>query len=126
MTTSAIEATAGPTRALSRFLAQTSLEDIPAEVRTRAKHVVLDGVGCGLLSRKVDWSRRADRALHGLDGDGRASVWGWSVKLPPMTAALLNGTFIHGFELVDYHPLGPLHSEACALPAVLGTAEHVG
>jgi aconitate decarboxylase len=43
-----------------------------------------------------------------------------------MTAALLNGTFIQGFELDDYHPYGPLHSEACVLPAVLGTAEKIG
>ena len=46
--------------------------------------------------------------------------------MPPTTAALLNGTFIQGFELDDYHPFGPLHSEACVLPAVMSTAEHVG
>jgi aconitate decarboxylase len=116
----------GATRELAGFLARTTLADMPAEVITRTKHLMLDGFGCGLLSAKLDWSRRAVETLHALDGDGPASVWGWKVKVPPMSAALLNGTFIQGFELDDYHPYGPLHSEACALPAVLGTAEQLG
>lgn len=120
------KAAPGATRELSRFLANTTLADMPQEVQVRAKHLILDGFGCGLLSAKLDWSKRAVETLHALDGDGAASVWGWKVKVPPMAAALLNGTFIQGFELDDYHPYGPLHSEACALPAVFGTAEHLG
>jgi 2-methylcitrate dehydratase PrpD len=120
------EIAAGPTRVLARFLASTTLSDIPQDVIVRAKHLMLDGLGCGLLSAKLDWSQRAVAALQALDGDGRASVWGCKVSVPPMSAALLNGTFIQGFELDDYHPLGPLHSEACALPAAIATAEHLG
>ena len=120
------QAAPGATRELAGFLARTTLADMPAEVITRTKHLMLDGFGCGLLAAKLDWSRRAVETLHALDGDGPASVWGWKVKVPPMSAALLNGTFIQGFELDDYHPYGPLHSEACALPAVLGTAEQLG
>jgi aconitate decarboxylase len=123
---SAPQAEPGATRELARFLARTTLADMPAEVVTRTKHLMLDGFGCGLLSAKLDWSRRAVETLHALDGDGPASVWGWTIKVPPMSAALLNGTFIQGFELDDYHPYGPLHSEACALPAVIGTAEQLG
>lgn len=124
--TSANHAAPGPTRVLARFLARTSLSDIPAEVIVRAKHLMLDGFGCALLSARLDWSQRAVDALRALDGDGCASVWGWKLKVPPTSAALLNGTFISGFELDDYHPLGVVHSGACALPAVLGTAELLG
>lgn len=120
------QAAPGATRELSRFLARTQFADMPAEVITRTKHLMLDGFGCGVLSAKLDWSRRSVEALRALDGDGPASVWGWTAKVPPMSAALLNGTFIQGFELDDYHPYGPLHSEACALPAVIGTAEQLG
>jgi aconitate decarboxylase len=120
------QAAPGATRELARFLARTTLADIPQDVIIRAKHLMLDGFGCGLLAAKLDWSQRAVATLHALDGDGPASVWGWNIKVPPMSAALLNGTFIQGFELDDYHPFGPLHSEACALPAVLGTAEQLG
>lgn len=116
----------GVTERLSQFLARTGYDDIPAEVIERTKHLILDGLGCGLLAARLDWSRRAVETLKALDGEGAATVWGWDLKVPPMTAALLNGTFVQGFELDDYHPFGPLHSEACVLPAVLGSAEQIG
>src|SRR5271169_2005584 len=37
-------------------------------------------------------------------------------------AAVLNGTFIQGFELDDFHPLAPLHSCSLLIPALLSTA----
>ena len=121
-----IRSAEGPTQLLSEFLARTTLDDIPADVTERTKHLILDGIACGLVAARLDWSRRAVETLRALDGDGAAVVWGWNRTVPPMTAALLNGTFIQGFELDDYHPFGPLHSEACVLPAVMSTAEHVG
>ena len=44
---------------LARFLARTTLADIPGDVVNRAKYLILDGFGCGLLSAKLDWSVRA-------------------------------------------------------------------
>jgi 2-methylcitrate dehydratase PrpD len=35
---------------------------------------------------------------------------------------VLNGTFIQGFELDDFHPLAPLHSCSLLIPALLSTA----
>jgi 2-methylcitrate dehydratase PrpD len=35
---------------------------------------------------------------------------------------VLNGTFIQGFELDDFHPLAPLHSCSLLVPALLSTA----
>jgi aconitate decarboxylase len=116
----------GPTQLLSQFLARTRLHDIPDDVIERTKHLILDGIACGLVAARLDGSRRAVATLRALDGEGAAVVWGWNRTVPPMTAALLNGTFIQGFELDDYHPFGPLHSEACVIPAVMSTAEHVG
>ena len=116
----------GATQVLSRFLARTGFDEMPREVIERTKHLILDGIGCGLLAARLDWSRRAVETLRTLDGDGPAAVWGWTTKASPMSAALLNGTFVQGFEVDDYHPFGPLHSEACVIPAVLGTAEQIG
>jgi aconitate decarboxylase len=118
--------TEGTTQRLSQFLARTTYDQIPDAVIDRTKHLILDGIGCGLLAARLDWSERAVKTLCALDGDGTATLWGWKLKLPPMTAALLNGTFVQGFELDDYHPFGPLHSQACVLPAVLATAEQLG
>lgn len=114
------------TRELSRFVVKNDLSSVPEDVVLRAKHLILDGVGCGLLAARLDWSKRAVETLRDLEGSGRAAVWGWGEKVPPTTAALLNGTFVQGFELDDYHQYGPLHSEACVIPSVLATAEQIG
>src|ERR1700758_4331943 len=39
---------------------------------------------------------------------------------------MLNSSFIQGFELDDYHPLAPLHSNSLVIPAMLAAAPHVG
>ena len=39
---------------------------------------------------------------------------------------MLNSSFIQGFELDDYHPLAPLHSNTLVLPAMLAAAPRVG
>jgi aconitate decarboxylase len=39
---------------------------------------------------------------------------------------MLNSSFIQGFELDDYHPLAPLHSNSLILPAMLAAAPHTG
>ena len=39
---------------------------------------------------------------------------------------MLNSSFIQGFELDDYHPLAPLHSNSLVLPAMLAAAPQIG
>ncbi len=39
---------------------------------------------------------------------------------------MLNSSFIQGFELDDYHPIAPLHSNSLVLPAMLAAAPHIG
>ena len=38
---------------------------------------------------------------------------------------MLNSSFIQGFELDDYHPLAPLHSNSLVMPAMFAAAPHV-
>lgn len=111
---------------LCAFLAKGRLEDIPADVIERGKYLILDGIGCGLIGARLPWSTRAVDVMEELEGDGRATIWGWGKTTTASTAALLNGTFVQGFELDDFHPAGPLHSAACVLTSVLATAEHLG
>ncbi|RKK47749.1 hypothetical protein BFJ66_g7902 [Fusarium oxysporum f. sp. cepae] len=68
----------------------------------------------------MDW--RAILNLEPTQGD--ASLIGWEGrKVTALTAALLNGTFIQGFELDDWHSEAPLHSNSIILPALLAAAE---
>ncbi|MFF2521787.1 MmgE/PrpD family protein [Streptomyces liangshanensis] len=112
----------GPTGQLAGWLATTTSAEIPAPVRERAAHLVLDGLACALIGAQLPWSRTAVRAVLALEGTGDVPVIGWGRTTGAPAAAVLNGTFIQGFELDDYYPAAPLHSASLVLPALLSTA----
>jgi aconitate decarboxylase len=112
---------AGPTAKLVGYLASLTIADIPQSVLERSAHVALDGIACALVGAHLPWSERAVEAVAELESPGPAAVIGWDLALTPTAAALLNGTFIQGFELDDYHELGPLHSASVVLPSAFAT-----
>jgi aconitate decarboxylase len=117
----------GPTGRLASWVANTTLDDVPASVRDRAKHLVLDGIGCALVGAQLPVSRIGVKGVTALDTAGDSTLIGWDGKATSSTsAALLNSSFIQGFELDDYHPLAPLHSNSLVLPAMFAAAPHVG
>ncbi|MFC1430769.1 MmgE/PrpD family protein [Streptacidiphilus sp. N1-3] len=116
----------GPTGQLAGWLAGTGLERIPATVRERAAHLVLDGLGCALIGAQLPWSRTAVEAVLPMEGGGSTPLIGWGRSTSAPAAAVLNGTFIQGFELDDYFPAAPLHSTSLLLPALLSTVSQLG
>jgi 2-methylcitrate dehydratase PrpD len=118
---------AGPTGRLATWVAETTLRDVRASVRDRAKHLVLDGIGCAIVGAQLPVSRIGVEAVTALDGAGDGALVGWGGRATSATsAAMLNSSFIQGFELDDYHPLAPLHSNSLVLPAMLAAAPHAG
>ncbi|HEY2269954.1 MAG TPA: MmgE/PrpD family protein, partial [Streptosporangiaceae bacterium] len=118
---------AGPTGKLATWLAGTTLEDVPPAVREHAQHLVLDGVACALVGAQLPVSRKGVEAITALEDAGTAALIGWGGRTTSATsAAMLNSSFIQGFELDDYHPLAPLHSNALVLPAMLAAAPRAG
>src|SRR6202161_1173044 len=117
---------AATTGRLATWVAQTTLADIPASVRDRAKHLVLDGIGCALVGAQLPWSRIGVQGVTALDV-GDSVLVGWGGRATSATsAAMLNSSFIQGFELNDDHPRPPLHSNSLVLPAMLAAAPRVG
>ncbi|MGB8407717.1 MAG: MmgE/PrpD family protein [Mycobacterium sp.] len=116
----------GPTGTLANWIAGLSLDDVPALVLDRAKHLLLDGIGCALIGARLPWSRVATDAVFGLEPAGDAAVIGTGRTTSAVGAAVLNSTFIQGFELDDFHPLAPLHSCSLVIPALLSTAQTLG
>ena len=110
---------AGPTGRLATWLADTTLEDVPLRCASTPKHLILDGVACALVGAQLPVSRKGVEAITALDDAGTGALIGWggrSTSAP--SAAMLNSSFIQGFELDDYHPLAPA-AQQCA-----GTARH--
>jgi hypothetical protein len=116
----------GPTGRLCQWLHCLQPVNVPQAVCERAKHLLLDGIGCAIVGAQLPWSRTAAHTVRTVEGTGERTVIGWDWKTSTPGAALLNGSFIQGFELDDFHPRAPLHSAALVLPALLACAEHLG
>lgn len=114
------------TREIADFTTSARLQDVSDDAVGRAKHIILDGIGCGLVGAKLPWSARAVEALADLEGGQGAAVWGWGIELSPASAAMVNGSFVQGFELDDYHEYGPVHSASICVPSALATAQRIG
>jgi len=116
----------GPTRQLCDYLASVGYDDLPPHILERTRYLLLDGVACGLVAAHLPWSQKAVAGTLAVDGAGPATLWGWGQHTTALSAALLNGTFVQGFELDDFHPHGALHSSSVVVPAALAAAETMG
>lgn len=108
--------------ALAQFAHETRTERMPATVRIRAKHLILDAVGCALAARREAFVRAPLAALAELGGRGDSAVIGHDIRLPLRDAVLMNGLLCHGLDYDDTHLGGVLHLTVSVLPAVLGVA----
>ncbi len=117
---------AGTTGRLADWLAQLTLDQVPEEVRLRAKYLMLDGIGCAFVGAKLPWSTLAVDTITRFEGQGDRTIIGWGKTASAPVAALLNGTFIQGFELDDFHPFGPLHSASLLLPSLIACSQELG
>ena len=96
----------GPTGRLATWLADTKLDDVPPSVRDHAKHLLLDGIACALVGAQLPVSRKGVEGVTALDNAGSGLLIGWGSRTTSApSAAMLNSSFIQGFELDDYHPL---------------------
>src|ERR1700759_5882208 len=66
----------GPTGTLATWVAGLTLADVPDSVIERAKHLLLDGIGCALIGAQLPWSRTATDAVLDIDGHGDTVVIG--------------------------------------------------
>ncbi|KAI8059504.1 hypothetical protein BC940DRAFT_247572 [Gongronella butleri] len=115
-----------PTMQLCHWIHNLKWEDIPDHVKTRAKYLILDGLACALVGAHLPWSEIAVGAVLNMEGPGSAPLLGWKDKTTGVLAsALINSTFIQGFELDDYHQVAPLHSNSLYLPALVAAATQV-
>ncbi|MFT4084996.1 MAG: MmgE/PrpD family protein [Nocardioides sp.] len=114
------------TRPLAEFVSGLDIGDIPVEVREHAKLDILDTLGCALFGRTLPIAQTLEDAFGPSDSGGSASAWGSAWKTSPATAAFVNGTLAHSFELDDLHHVAILHPGGTTLPATAAVAEVSG
>jgi 2-methylcitrate dehydratase PrpD len=108
---------------LAHFVAQTTLEQVPAEVQRYAKLVVLDTIGVVLAGAQRPEVRELRARLSATAGTG-ATVFapGWPTN-DPRTAALLNGIAGRSIELGEGHRYVSYQGAMQILPGVLSAGE---
>ncbi len=112
------------TRALAEFVSGLTLAQIPAEVQAHAKLDMLDTLGCALFGRGLPIASTLEAAFRPGDDTGATTVWGdKSWRTSPATAAFVNGTLVHSFELDDLHHVAILHPGGPTLAAACAVAE---
>jgi 2-methylcitrate dehydratase PrpD len=112
---------------LAQYACGFSLDAVPAEVRARATHLMLDALGIGLACTQWDFSRNTLAGLRELAGEGGdVPVIGYGQKLPLRDAVVMNALLIHGLDYDDTHPAGVIHATTSVLPAALGLATRLG
>jgi 2-methylcitrate dehydratase PrpD len=114
------------TRSLSMTLAQyaasTSIEAIPAEVRARARQVILDEMGSARFGRQSMAGDLAARYARSLAGPGESRILGTRLRVPAQHAAFANGAAGHGDEVDGTHVVGG-HPGATIVHAAVAVAE---
>ena len=107
---------------LSQFALLLGYDDIPATVRERAKHLILNSVGIALASTKYPFASVSLAALEEL-GTGTSAVIGVGRRLSLRDAVLMNGILVHGLDFDDTHSRGVIHATASSFPCALALAD---
>jgi 2-methylcitrate dehydratase PrpD len=107
---------------LARFALALRYEDIPAMVRERAKHLMVDAVGIALASSKYPFAAVSFAAMQEL-GSGVSPVIGIGRRLSLRDAVLMNGILIHGLDFDDTHSRGIIHATSSSFPCTLALAD---
>ena len=115
----------GPyTRALAEFISESTFTDLPKSVVEHTKLLVLDTLGVGIFGASLPWSERLRATAQVMEAPGRVSVWCTPLRFSAPTAAMINATAVHAFELDDIGPGG--HNGSVTLSSAAAMAPHAG
>lgn len=110
------------TKTLSSFIANLKYEDIPAEVRTRAKLIAIQTIGAGLAAGGTPISARAVALAKNCGlGEPSATLWTDGAKVGMTGAAFAAGTLADALDWEDCSWVG--HPSAGIIPVAVIAAE---
>jgi 2-methylcitrate dehydratase PrpD len=98
-------------------------EDLPQEAVFWAKAAILDTVGVTLAGAREECTRIVERVLAAESHGGDSLVFGSDRRVPPLVAALINGTAAHALDFDDVSNSLGGHPSAPILPALFALAD---
>lgn len=108
---------------LATMVHETSVVDLPDEVRTSVRRRVLDIVGLCAAAHSLPTSRAAGEYAVAQGGVAEAHTMGVRHLLPAAQAAFVHGVLAHSLDFDDTHLPSVLHPSATVIPAALAAAE---
>jgi 2-methylcitrate dehydratase PrpD len=115
---------------LAAFATAFTLDGLPAADRLleRVRWHVLDSAGLALSSWRADdgYAQKLVEALAGEIGGGPCTIIGSAERAAAPTAALVNGSLVHGADFDDIDLRTVMHCEAFATAALGALAERDG
>ncbi len=112
-----------PTRDLAAFSSSLRFEQLPAEVVSKAKLCILDTLGCCIFGASLPSVRKVADMVAAEQCAPQAAVFGMPFRTSAASAALVNGTSAHAFQLDEIHIESTLHPGSLALTAAFALAE---
>lgn len=106
-----------------KFATQLRYEDLPNEVVSKAKELILDQIGVQLAASTLPWCKAVYNYVKEMKLKGNTTVVNYGFRTHPEFAVLANATFGHGFELDDFWPPAPAHPGCVAIPVALALGE---
>ena len=110
---------------LAQFVTGFDGARVPAEVRRRAKLLMLDAIGIAFASTRFPFASGALDALREF-GSGDCEVIGVADKLALRDAVLMNAILVHGLDYDDTYLPGSVHLTASCVPVSLGVGSQRG
>ncbi len=114
----------GETEVLAAYLAEAKFEDLPGEVRARAKDSIADTIACGLGGRKTREGDVLVDIMRYLGGRQEGTVIGDRLKLPFMSAIQVNRVICNMLDYDDTS-LKAGHMSSALVPVALGIGERL-
>lgn len=115
----------GVTTSIAAFIKETSFDDIPAEVTSTAKYLVLDVIGVALAATEIRGAQLAIQYVRNLEAHPVSTVIGGGLRTAAADAAWCNGILGHCLEYEDAWP-ETMHPSSMVFPAALAVAEQFG
>jgi 2-methylcitrate dehydratase PrpD len=123
MDTHVIHATTDLTRALAQQASAVTYDSLPEPVRELARQCVLDYYGVALAGADDPLATMLLDELAEAGGAPHASVIGHTVRLPALSAALVNGAIGHALDYDDVNLSMPGHPSVTILPGLIALGE---
>lgn len=103
---------------LADFL--VNLNEIPNEVKQRAKELMLDSIGTALAASNEESVMKAVQMFQALPHSAqKAEIWGRKIVIDAQYAAMCNGIAAHALDYDDTHTEAILHASAILTPLIL-------